>query len=1218
MNKEIYPFVKTLLLAIVIYLLPNSIFSQNSFQLNGNGGQADLGNDCYQLTQASNNQYGSAWWRKKADLNQDFDLTVNLNFGTKDGNGADGIVFAFQNVCTSSGGGGGGIGINGVTPSLFVEFDTWQNGNYNDPVFDHVAIMKNGDVTHNSANQLAAPVGIEAGNPNVENGQDYLVHILWTHADSTLKVFVSNNLRISYTGNVVANIFSGNPYVYWGFTAATGGSNNLQKFCMVSSPTNTVKLNDAAICIGGSYQASLPGYSSYNWAPNTNISNTTTSTPVLTPTNSTTYFVTVTDACNNQQTDSIRITVNPLPNTQLTLPFSTICTGTTVVTLSGGSPINGTYTGAGVSGGQFTAANAGAGPHWIYYTASNNFNCSATDSNLVLVNTNPNVTIAALSPVCVNSSAFTLSGGSPAGGSYTGTGVSGGNFDPATAGAGTHVITYSYTDPNTGCNGTATSNIIVHSLPATAISAPNGTVICNNASVLLTTNAVNGVTYQWSLGNNTITNLAAGNTSITATAAGSYTLMAVSNGCSATSTATVITNGTIPSASITSATTTFCPDATVVLNSSLQNNETIQWYLGNTPINNATTATYSANTAGVYKAVITSNSNCSATSNTITLTQLANPNATAVGSLPAFCPSTDSIVLTATSASGATLQWLSSNAAINGATNTIYAATNTGSYSVEATLNGCKDTSATIVLNSATNPTAVLSTVDSTFCPGTGEITVTATAGATYMWFMNGSSISGSSNVLPIATTGIYHAVVTSSELCSTISNSINMTVQNAPTANISASDTTVCSGSSVTLTADTASNVTYEWKRNGNSLGAPSSVNTYSATLSGTYICVVSNGCSTSSNAIEINVSSIPASPTTLLLGGDNLCVGGFDNYQISPVTGATGYSWAIVPAGAAFVQQGQGTEQAAITFLNQNCTIQVSAFNSCGTSAPASLPITISNTFACNGTNVAFGASPSNTCVGSTVTFYNFSNQTAVGSLSPVWDFGAGASPATSTSNGPVTVTYSTPGFKDVSLSYNDVFGNYVDGYGITNYVNVNGSISTSAINGNTQLSNCQNNSETYSVANTAGSTYNWVVTGGNIISGQGTNSISVSFSGAGGSVTVTETNAAGCIGTPQSITVTCPVGLQNIEGNILSLYVYPNPTTGLITVKGIVAHSHAEYQLQVVDLAGRTVQLHHGSTNAAELNDYVNLNNLAKGVYFIRIKLAGEVTSRKIVLQ
>jgi hypothetical protein len=56
---------------------------------------------------------------------------------------------------------------------------------------------------------------------------------------------------------------------------------------------------------------------------------------------------------------------------------------------------------------------------------------------------------------------FTLSGESPAGGSWTGPGVSGNTFDPLTANLGYNVITYTYTDAITGCSATATDSIWV-------------------------------------------------------------------------------------------------------------------------------------------------------------------------------------------------------------------------------------------------------------------------------------------------------------------------------------------------------------------------------------------------------------------------------------------------------------------------------------------------------------------------------------------------------------------------------------------------------------------------------------------------------------------------------------------------------------------------------------------------------------------------------------
>ncbi len=53
-----------------------------------------------------------------------------------------------------------------------------------------------------------------------------------------------------------------------------------------------------------------------------------------------------------------------------------------------------------------------------------------------------------------------MTGESPPGGEFSGPGVSNGMFDPAAAGLGEHIITYTYTDPNY-CTNSATDMITV-------------------------------------------------------------------------------------------------------------------------------------------------------------------------------------------------------------------------------------------------------------------------------------------------------------------------------------------------------------------------------------------------------------------------------------------------------------------------------------------------------------------------------------------------------------------------------------------------------------------------------------------------------------------------------------------------------------------------------------------------------------------------------------
>jgi hypothetical protein len=69
---------------------------------------------------------------------------------------------------------------------------------------------------------------------------------------------------------------------------------------------------------------------------------------------------------------------------------------------------------------------------------------------------------------------FALTGGSPAGGTYSGPGVSGGMFDPMLANIGLNIISYTYTDIN-NCSGIANDTIYVDI--CLGVEIPSGNVL---------------------------------------------------------------------------------------------------------------------------------------------------------------------------------------------------------------------------------------------------------------------------------------------------------------------------------------------------------------------------------------------------------------------------------------------------------------------------------------------------------------------------------------------------------------------------------------------------------------------------------------------------------------------------------------------------------------------------------------------------------------------
>ena len=104
-----------------------------------------------------------------------------------------------------------------------------------------------------------------------------------------------------------------------------------------------------------------------------------------------------------------------------------------------------------------------------YLMASDGMGCTATDSVTVSV-VNAQASVPTFPGVCEGSDAFALTGGSPSGGSWSGTGVQSGSFDPVQAGPGSHTLTYTAVDGN-GCTVSGQTVVEVYPLPQASIGA---------------------------------------------------------------------------------------------------------------------------------------------------------------------------------------------------------------------------------------------------------------------------------------------------------------------------------------------------------------------------------------------------------------------------------------------------------------------------------------------------------------------------------------------------------------------------------------------------------------------------------------------------------------------------------------------------------------------------------------------------------------------------
>ena len=213
-------------------------------QYTENGSAAITNCHCYVLTPDVLTKSGSVWNNNKIDLNQSFDYQFNVFLGCNDNTGADGIVFALQPISTSVGSVGGGMGFEGITPSIGITLDTWQNVDYNDPAYDHIDFQYNGNLTH-----IGVPPPISATSDNVEDCKWHTLRITWNAQSTTYTAYFDGQLRITANVDLVNAVFKGNSMVFWGFTGSTGGASNLQQFCTALNPIYNL-LPTQKRCIG--------------------------------------------------------------------------------------------------------------------------------------------------------------------------------------------------------------------------------------------------------------------------------------------------------------------------------------------------------------------------------------------------------------------------------------------------------------------------------------------------------------------------------------------------------------------------------------------------------------------------------------------------------------------------------------------------------------------------------------------------------------------------------------------------------------------------------------------------------------------------------------------------------------------------------------------------------------------------------------------------------
>ena len=562
-----------------------------------------------------------------------------------------------------------------------------------------------------------------------------------------------------------------------------------------------------------------------------------------------------------------------------------------------------------------------------------------------------------------------------------------------------------------------------------------------------------------------------------------------------------------------------------------------------------TTSFINVDTTGIYTVAVTNTDNCIANSAGTSIT--VNPLPTPFItplSATTFCEG-DSVLLA--SSIDAVYLWSDNSA---DSTLLVYAA---GDYTVTQTNNfNCSATSAAVTVVVNPNPIAtIVANGPTSFCLG-NEVQLTSTNGVP-SW-----STGSSDTTITVIQTEMIQLLVTNEFGC-TDTDSLGITVFELPIVT-AAADTSVCISN-----GPFALNATPDL---GTWTGVNVSNNTFAPTTEGTfgfqYSFTDGNGCTN----IDSTYFTI-AVPLQMTAGPDvDVCMPS-DMIDLAANASPVGGFWSGfgVTAEGTVIPILSGSYAYVYTFQDLCATTDTVYVNSYD--APTT-PVIDGNLFICK--NVA----------------------------SPLWSNYVGGNLWTTTE---VTDT--------IYIVDSGIYGvTYTDIHGCSSYSEVSvqqyPEPQIPFISGEPNA--VYNNTYSYAVPSLPDYTYNWTVTGGTLISGQGTNVIEVvwdQFVTGIGEIQMTWTNAYGCEST-QIYAVSVDVSVQEMFAS--NLRIYPNPTRDVVNIQWDFMNENT--YLTVFDNTGKllsTQKLNNQTLHILDLSGYEN------GVYQLRLSNENAIIVKAIAV-
>lgn len=713
---------------------------------------------------------------------------------------------------------------------------------------------------------------------------------------------------------------------------------------------------------------------------------------IISPADTTTYTVIVTDANGCTGTDDVTVNVWELPIPTATASPLTICENTSTnlnVTSTDGTPPYAYDWSNGLGVGDSHTVFPLSDQTYTVSVADDN-GCTAEDAITVTVNSLPNITAdASPNPICsgetVNLTA--IGGGTIAPYSYfwdNGLGA-GQNQTDNPSSSTTYSVTI--TDGN-GC--TASDAVLLNTTDnpiPNPVASPNP--ICPGGSSNLSVTSSGGTvpyTYFWDNG------LGAGDSHSVSPASSTTYTVTVTDDTGCTGEASVLLDlRALPNITLDADPNPVCSGENTDITTTLTGGSSPFMFSWDNGLGNAQNPSASPLVTTTYTLTVTDNNGCT-TEEAITVTVNDTPTVTANATPNTICPGQTSN-LSAVGAGGSpgySYQW--DNGIGPGANHTVSPASTT-TYSVTITdSNGCTSEDQ-ITLTVHDEPVISLDAFPNPICAlEISNVSASASGGTPgYLFFWDNGLGNGANHVITPASSTTYSATVTDANGCEDYA-SIFVQVTELPVVTADAIPNPICEGENVTLNAignQGQSPYSYSWDQGlgvgSNHTISPTMTTDYSVTISDDYGC-------TSQDMVTVTVWDLPT--ITADATPNPICVG--DNTDLAAIAGGTIPPYTYIWDNGL----GLGTNFTVTPPSDNTYTVTVQDGNGCTASQAVNVIVT-------DMPPASPTAAPNPVCSGENVTL-SITGTDGTAPYSYVWDNGLGAG-QTHIVNPTIPTTYS-----------------------------------------------------------------------------------------------------------------------------------------------------------------------------------------------------------------